>query len=84
MRVELGWRALALAVLLALQALLQPASAQVPPGRIGGPQSHRQWHRWQRLPAPRRRAILRAQQRYRRLSPAEQRRLYEQYRRRLR
>jgi hypothetical protein len=84
MKVEFAWRALALAALLALQAMLQPASAQVPPGRIGGPQWHRQWHRWQRLPARRRQAILRAQQRYRRLSPAEQRRLYEQYRRRRR
>lgn len=82
MKAERWWRVLLLAALVTLQGLLQPASAQVPPGRFGGPQWHRQLQRWQRLPAQRRQAILRAQRRYRRLPPAEQRRLFEQYRRR--
>ena len=84
MKVERRGLALLLAALLALPLWLAPASAQVPPGRIGGPQWHRQLQRWHRLPAQRRQAILRAQRRYRRLSPAEQQRLYEQFRQRRR
>ncbi len=57
------------------------ALAQVPPGYAGGPQWRQHVQRWERLPAQRRRDILREQQRYRRLPPREQRRLFEQYRR---
>jgi Spy/CpxP family protein refolding chaperone len=73
--------ALAVAVLAALAWLAPAAQAQVPRGRPGGPHWQQRVQRWDRLPAQRRQDILREQQRYRRLSPEQQQRLFEQYRR---
>ncbi len=77
MPVERWW----LVLILIAQLAGAPASAQGAQWRTGTAQWHRQLQRWEHMPAPRRQAILRAQRRYRRLSPAEQRRLFEQYRR---
>lgn len=65
----------------ALALLSLPAQAQVPRGHPGGPQWKQRVQRWDNLPAQRRQDILREQQRYRRLSPRQQQRLFEQYRR---
>ena len=75
-----AWLALACVLWLAGGA----AQAQVPRGNPGGPHWQQRLQRWDNLPRQRRQAILREQQRYRRLSPREQQRLFEQYRRRRR